>query len=292
MAKGGFLRVNSIGVVCRDGSKGLIPARAYGVLVNDYYNGYVTNYDCREGIATYMNKVRVPIEEVRLRGSLGIAVRNGWVYDMVGRFWLRGNVRFRHMYRSILEVFDYGEYEPLGVEGRVVVDVGAFVGDSAIYFALKGARRVIAIEPHPGAYAEMLDNIKLNNLEDVIVPVNAGLASKPGKVCVEDVDITKWHHYRPGDCPNTVPVITLSDLIDKFGVDPNDAVLKMDCEGCEFDVILNDYEHVRLFRELIFEYHSYAVNKPVGDLLNMLSRDYECDVRGDEDLGTMHCIRK
>jgi len=56
-------------------------------------------------------------------------------------------VRFRHTYRSILEVFDYGEYEPLSVEGRVVVDVGAFVGDSAIYFALKGARRVIAIEP-------------------------------------------------------------------------------------------------------------------------------------------------
>jgi hypothetical protein len=72
MAKGGFLRVDSIGVVCRDGSKGLIPARAYGVLVNDYYNGYVTNYDCREGIATYMNKVRVPIEEVRLRVPWGL----------------------------------------------------------------------------------------------------------------------------------------------------------------------------------------------------------------------------
>jgi hypothetical protein len=156
MAKGGFLRVDSIGVVCRDGSKGLIPARAYGVLVNDYYNGYVTNYDCREGIATYMNKVRVPIEEVRLRGSLGIVVRNGWVYDMVGRFWLRGNVRFRHMYRSILEVFDYGEYEPLGVEGRVVVDVGAFVGDSTIYFALKGADRVITVEPYPGAFLSCL----------------------------------------------------------------------------------------------------------------------------------------
>jgi FkbM family methyltransferase len=213
---------------------------------------------------------------------------------MVGRFWLRGNVRFRHMYRSILEVFDYGEYEPLGVEGRVVVDVGAYVGDSAIYFALKGARKVIAIEPHPGAFAEMLDNIRLNNLEGVIVPVNAGLASKPGKVCVGDADVsdTLVIYHRAGDCPNPVPVVTLGGLINRFGIDPNNAVLKMDCEGCEYDVILNDYEHVRLFRELIFEYYPYAVNKPVSDLLNMLSRDYECDVRGDEDLGTMHCIRK
>jgi len=88
LTKVGLLRVDGIGVVCGDGSRGLIPVGVYGVLVNDYYDGYVTNYDCREGIATYMNKVRVPIEEVRLRGSLGIVVRNGWVYDMVGRFGL------------------------------------------------------------------------------------------------------------------------------------------------------------------------------------------------------------
>jgi FkbM family methyltransferase len=263
-------------------------------LVNDYYDGYVTNYDCREGIATYVNKVRVPIEEVRLRGSLGIAVRNGWVYDMVGRFWLRGNVRFRHMYRSILEVFDYGEYEPLGVEGRVVVDVGAFVGDSAIYFALKGAKRVIAVEPHPGAYAEMLDNIRLNNLEGVIVPVNAGLASKPGKVCVGDADVsdTLVIYHRAGDCPNTIPVVALGELISRFSIGSGDAVLKMDCEGCEFDVVLNDYEHVRLFRELIFEYHSYVVNKPVDDILRVLDRDYKCEVRGDKNGGIIQCIRK
>jgi hypothetical protein len=66
----------------------------------------------------------------------------------------------------------------------------------------------------------------------------------------------------------------------------------MDCEGCEFDVILNDYEHVRLFRELILEYHPRFVNKSLDDLLNVLGRDYKCNIRGDEDLGIMHCIKK
>jgi len=45
----------------------------------------------------------------------------------------------------------------------------------------------------------------------------------------------------------------------------------MDCEGCEYDVVLNDYEHVRLFREVVLEYH--------GDpmvLLNVLKNDFEC----------------
>jgi len=94
----------------------------------------------------------------------------GWAYDPANSLWVRGDAKFRHMYGPIIETFHYGEYEPLGVEGRVVVDVGAFVGDSAIYFALKGARKVIAIEPHPSAFVEMLDNIKLNNMEGVIGP--------------------------------------------------------------------------------------------------------------------------
>jgi len=182
----------------------------------------------------------------------------------------------------------------LNVKGKMVIDVGAFVGDSAIYFVLKGARRVIAIEPHPGAFAEMLDNIRLNNLESVIIPVNAGLASKPGKVCVGDADVsdTLVTYHRTGDCLNTIPVVALGELINRFSIGPGDTVLKMDCEGCEFDIILNDYEHVRLFRELILEYHSYAVNKPVSDLLNMLSRDYECEMKGNNNQGIMHCIRK
>ena len=130
------------------------------------------------------------------------------------------------------------------------------------------SRDCFAVEPHPGAYAEMLENIRLNNLEGVIVPINAGLASKPGKVCVRDANVsdTLVTCHRTGDCPNTVPAITFSDLIDKFGVDSNDAVPKMDCEGCEFDVIPNDYEHVRLFRELILEYHYPGFNR-LDDLL-------------------------
>ena len=37
------------------------------------------------------------------------------------------------MYWSILEVFNYGEYSALNVNGKLVVDIGAFVDDSSIY---------------------------------------------------------------------------------------------------------------------------------------------------------------
>ena len=218
----------------------------------------------------------------------------GWVYDPINKYWFKNNVKLKQIYTATFYVFDYGDYEPLDVKGKVVVDVGAYVGDSAIYFVLKGARRVFAVEPHPGAYAEMLDNIKLNNMEKVIIPINAGLASRPGMVCVENVDTnhTGVIYHRPGGCINAVPAMTLGELMNRFGVDPNDAVIKMDCEDCEFDVILNDYDHVRLFRELILEYHPRYVNESLNDLLKVLGKDYKCDIRGNEDLGIMHCTRK
>jgi FkbM family methyltransferase len=256
--------------------------------VGRFSRGFIKSIGCVNG-RLLVNGVEVSRIDGLIRDTETWAKVLGWDYDMVNGFWFKGNAKFRHMYWLIIEIFHYGVYESLSVEGRVVVDAGAFVGDSAIYFALRGAKRVIAIEPHPGAFAEMLDNIKLNNMEGVIVPVNAGLASRPGKVCIENVNTSNTFaiYHRPGDCPNAIPAVTLSELMDRFGIDPNDAVLKMDCEGCEYDVILNDYEHVKLFRELILEHHSNA-NK----LLKVLRKDYRCYVRGTKILGIMHCIRK
>ena len=249
----------------------------FGRVVGGFLRGLIRSVECN-GKRLIVNNMEITNINDLINAETYAKVL-GWVYDSINQYWFRGNARFRHMHDTIIWIFHYGDYESLDIEGRVVVDVGAFVGDSAVYFALRGARRVIAIEPHPGAFAEMLDNIKLNNLEGVIIPVNAGLASKPGKIYIENV--------------GAVPAVTLSELISRFGIDPNDAVLKMDCEGCEYDIILNDYEHVKLFKELILEYHGNVVNKTVNDLLNMLSKDYRCDViRGNKVSGNMHCIRK
>jgi hypothetical protein len=54
-------------------------------------------------------------------------------------------VKFRDVFRSMVEVFVDEEWGFLDVNGRVVVDVGAFVGDSSIYFALKGAKKSLQL---------------------------------------------------------------------------------------------------------------------------------------------------
>jgi len=276
LTKLGLIHSINIKVICKDGSRSIISMRAYGGLVNDYYDGYITNYDCKEGIATYMNKTHVPIKELEKSSDIGFAVENGWAYDLANKYWIKNNVRFRNMHWPILEVFDFDNYEGIDVNGKVVIDVGAFVGNTAIYFALKGAKGIIAIEPLPANYEELLDNVNLNGMRNKINVINAALGSKHGVVKVprnvpvsirgSSVDMYKKHGI--GKLID-IESITLSDLINEHAINGDNAVLKMDCECCEYDVILNDYDHVRLFRELIFEYHSYVVNKSVSDLLNV-----------------------
>jgi hypothetical protein len=69
-------------------------------------------------------------------------------------------------------------------------------------------------------------------------------------------------------------------------------VLKMDCEGCEYDMILHDFKHVALFDELIFEYHAHATGIPIQSLLRILSRNFNCRIiKGGSIQGIIHCVK-
>lgn len=83
---------------------------------------------------------------------------------------------------SLYETFVLEQYNT-EIQGDVI-DIGANIGDSAIYFALKGASHIYAFEPLPSIYRIALQNVKINNLDDRITLINAGVASKEGKVKV------------------------------------------------------------------------------------------------------------
>jgi FkbM family methyltransferase len=279
----GLINTKSILVVCRDGSRDKLSPLIYTQLIHAYYQGGIADYSCKEHKIKLANGSYLDINDHLNSDIVSIveAVSHGWVFNEKSKYWVKDSVKFKLMhYHPILDVFEYGEYSGVGVGGRVVVDVGAFVGDSSIYFTLRGAKKVIAIEPHPGAFEEMLENIKLNNLEDKIIPINAGLASRPGKMCLQEVSTSStWStYYGLGDCERSVPAITLGEIISKYVSEGGDLVLKMDCEGCEYDVIMNDYENVSKFKEIIFEYHERQLGIPIRKVLGMLSKDFNCNI--------------
>jgi len=115
----------------------------------------------------------------------------------------------------------------------------------------------LLLSPVQTSSGELLENLKLDNVVVKFTPTNVALAGKHSKINVE----------RPSR-KVFVDTITLGDIAKV--VDVGGAVLKMDCEGYEYNVILNDYVHVRLFDEVYFGYHVYATEVPVDVLLKKL----------------------
>ncbi|MDT7867189.1 MAG: FkbM family methyltransferase [Acidianus sp.] len=93
---------------------------------------------------------------------------------------------------SLIEIFAEGEYEVpevlSGLKGRDVIDVGASVGDTALYFVLNGARKVIAVEPLPNVAKCAEENARLSGATDKVRVLNVALSSGPVSVpCDYDV---------------------------------------------------------------------------------------------------------
>jgi len=150
---------------------------------------------------------------------------------------------------------DFGslpDYDWLDVQGKRVLDVGASIGDTAIWFALRGARDVVAFEPYPFPYEFALKNVEANGFKNVRV-INAGISGHDGAVKVTKGETTAGDDLKSSDEPDAVevPVYSLDRVLEEYG--PFD-VMKMDCEGCEYDAILSSRKIGEL-RQIQIEYH-------------------------------------
>jgi FkbM family methyltransferase len=158
---------------------------------------------------------------------------------------------------EVIDIFFKKTYHFLPVQGNTVVDIGANIGDSAIYFALGRASKVLAIEPFPKNYEIAKKNIEANSLNDKIALQLAGCAAKRGDVTVDPL-YQSDHTSRLTDFGQgiKVPILTLQDILIEYKLSEN-AVLKMNCEGCEYDSILfSTCDTLRSFSHIQLEYHN------------------------------------
>ena len=158
---------------------------------------------------------------------------------------------------DLADTFGFQTYCELTVHDRIVIDIGANIGDTAIYFAIMGAKRILAFEPAPIAFESLIKNVELNKLTKTIVPFNLGVSSVKDKIKIRNnnEDVTGRKVLDEGE-GTEIWLITLSDIFKSYGPFDSKVVLKMDCEGCEFETILAaDNSILLLFDEIILEYH-------------------------------------
>ena len=99
----------------------------------------------------------------------------------------------------------------LDVNGRDVVDIGAYIGDTPIYFALKGARHVYALEPYPYSYNMAKRNVSVNGLGRVITMINAGCGSKKGGMTIKrEEDNLRRKRNKASESGKKIQILPLS----------------------------------------------------------------------------------
>ncbi|WP_048816748.1 FkbM family methyltransferase [Caldisphaera lagunensis] len=149
------------------------------------------------------------------------------------------------------ETFIYDIHYSDNLNGKIVIQAGGFTGDTALYYASKGAR-VYSFEPDPINYELALKNISLNpHLAQNIIMKNYAL----GKDEIIDFPITgtgfsSAYNLNTGKTTK-VRSISITQIIKEFNItDPY--LLDLDIKGKEFEVI-ND-ESLSLFRKVRIEY--------------------------------------
>lgn len=148
---------------------------------------------------------------------------------------------------------DYGSILP----GSIVVDIGANIGIFSLYAAGRGAAKVFAYEPNSESFRCLLKNIDANNLEAVVTPTQLAVTSRDGATVRFPTSASMYNAIITDDnCSDfeLVETVTLARII---GQTPTVDVLKLDCEGAEYDILLNaSGEALSRVASIRMEYHS------------------------------------
>lgn len=129
--------------------------------------------------------------------------------------------------------------------GDFVVDGGAFKGETSFWFLSKGARRIYAFEGDIQNFEILLKNIKLNKVEDKIIPVNKLLLDKNG---ISKIKMTGTGSSSILSEEGTeIECIILDSFVTQNNIERIDFI-KLDVEGVEINVLKGAVETIKKFK--------------------------------------------
>ncbi len=145
-------------------------------------------------------------------------------------------------------------YSMLDVKDKIVIDIGGYIGDSAIYFALIGAKKVISIEPFTVGYKYELENVELNGLGKIIEPLKLIYKGMDGYQYFDDPETKDFlgRDVVNGD-GSEKRTISLQKLVSDYNI--TGGILKMTCEGCEQNILCESKDIFMHFDEIILRYY-------------------------------------
>lgn len=147
-------------------------------------------------------------------------------------------------YTSDIDIFEQifldEDYNfPITTRPKLIIDGGAYVGYSSIYFADRFPEaKIIAIEPESSNFTLLQENtLNYQNIE----LINSGIWYRPAYLNVVDAGVGQWGFIVREVSSlqgSSFAAVTIEDLLKKSGYDEID-ILKLDIEGSENELFSN-----------------------------------------------------
>lgn len=154
---------------------------------------------------------------------------------------------------------------------RNILEIGGHCGTSSIVYSsfLNQGKRVFVFEPQKNMYELLLKNINQNNLQDKIIPHNAGVFCYEGTGQMNDVDLDggmglvskRYHEEKNLPCNfggiglggkgEVINLVTVDNMVDNMKLD-NIGFIHCDAQGAENFIFSQAIETIKKFRPVIY----------------------------------------
>jgi FkbM family methyltransferase len=224
---------------------------------------------------------------VRLTNGLRVTLRRPPAEDIL-------------LFREIFVEEVYNTQEPNSDSRNVgrIIDVGANVGYSVLWLAARfPTAKILAFEPVPEHVTLLRRAITANDLNDRVnlYPVAVGTCNQEAFISTEGLRSQLMSENGPARVRTQVV-----DFFERAGAEVID-ILKLDCEGSEYDLLMDGRFAQLKVRKLLLEWHANK-NRPHADLEIIarlhelgwqISRSTEGSTPTDPDtrIGVVHAIR-
>ncbi len=161
---------------------------------------------------------------------------------------------------TVMTTFFWKRYGVLSSKMRTIVDIGANIGVFTLFAAVAAPfSRIYSFEPDPKSYQYFLKNISKNHIADRVFPQNLAVSIDTSKRYLQTFEIplynslineSKMNDSIEVGCTNLINIINENNL-------SNIDVLKLNCEGSEYDILYNtDRKYLQLINNIRMEYHN------------------------------------
>jgi FkbM family methyltransferase len=172
-------------------------------------------------------------------------------------------------------------YVPRALNPRVILDIGSNIGASILYFRyLFPEAKIFGFEPHPEPFKVLQLNVAENSAVSLF---NYGLGAGNTRVIVPFAGVD-YSAFRAGaGCANAPPYATpieceirhAGDALRDLGITRID-LLKIDCEGDEFDIFTAlSEEMLSQCKWIVGEMHNASAFK----ILELLAPHFDLDLK-------------